>query len=89
MPALHAALDSAESGSPVWGRGNTVCVAYLRYKMVITPQHKLRVMHLYRHSLKHLMSWAIRRNVFASEVCCMLLFRLKCTDVTLTYAYPA
>ena len=36
--------------------------------MVITPQHKLRVMHLYRHSLKHLMSWAIRRNVFADEV---------------------
>ncbi|KAK9842284.1 hypothetical protein WJX81_004547 [Elliptochloris bilobata] len=35
--------------------------------MVITPQHKLRVMHLYRHSLKHLMSWAIRRDVFASE----------------------
>ena len=49
--------------------------------MVITPQHKLRVMHLYRHSLKHLMSWAIRRNVFASEVRCMLLPRLKCTDV--------
>ncbi len=37
-------------------------------RMVNTPQHSARALRLYRHSLKHLMSWAIRRDVFAGEV---------------------
>lgn len=29
---------------------------------------KLRAIHLYRHSLKNMLSWAIRREVFYEEV---------------------
>ncbi len=37
-------------------------------RMSVSPEHKVKVLRLYRHSLKHLMSWAIRRNIFAEEV---------------------
>ena len=33
-----------------------------------SPLQKLRVMHLYRHSLKNMLSWAVARNLFYVEV---------------------
>ena len=33
-----------------------------------TPVQRLRAIHLYRHSLKNMLSWAVRREVFYVEV---------------------
>jgi hypothetical protein len=33
-----------------------------------TPVQRLRAMHLYRNSLKQMLSWAVRREVFYVEV---------------------
>jgi len=33
-----------------------------------TPAQRLRAIHLYRNGLKHMLSWAIRREVFYVEV---------------------
>jgi hypothetical protein len=35
--------------------------------------HKTRVLHLYRHSLKTVVSWCVRREVFWAEVCARAL----------------
>jgi len=42
------------------GRGTPATMA--------TAVQKLRAIHLYRHSLKNMLSWAVRREVFYAEV---------------------
>ena len=39
-----------------------------------SPAQRLRAMHLYRHSLKNVISWAVRREIFWEEV------RLRCAQ---------
>ena len=36
--------------------------------MSLKASHTQRALHLYRHSLKNILSWAIRRDIFNKEV---------------------
>jgi len=48
-----------------------------------TPAQRLRAIHLYRHSLKNMLSWVVRRDAFYTEVG-MLMMEMK-----MTCCYPA
>lgn len=63
--------------------------------MSLKAAQRERVLHLYRHGLKNLLSWAIRRDLFAQEVsissldsCLLALVLFQVTTLIGLVRYP-